>query len=262
MVEVHPTALVDPAAELGGDVVVGPFCIVEAGARIGDRCRLAARVVVHTNTTIGADCTIDVGAVLGGLAQDFKCNSTDTYLEVGHGNVIREFVTMHRSNHEGGTTRVGNESLFMANTHIGHDAVIGNHVNFANLVTIAGHVQVDDRAVIGGLVGVHQRARIGEYAMVGGMSGANMDVPPYCMAEGKPARIRGLNVIGLRRSGFDAATRDGLRAAVRMLFMEGRHRGRALDEVEQSLPTSEPLQRLLAFVRASREGRNGRQLER
>lgn len=262
MVEVHPTALVDPAAELGTDVVIGPFCIVEAGARLGDRCRLASQVVIRSHTTIGADCLIDTGAVLGGRAQDLKCTSEETFVEIGCRNQIREYVTIHRSNHEGGVTRVGDDNLFMANVHIGHDAQVGNRTNLANLATLAGHVQVDDGVVIGGMTPVHQRARIGTMAMVGGASGASYDVPPYCMAEGKPAKVRGLNVIGLRRAGFDSQTRQVLHTAVRKLFSEGRNRSLALEEVVATLPPIPELEQLIAFVRATREGRNGRQLER
>ncbi|NUP98339.1 MAG: acyl-ACP--UDP-N-acetylglucosamine O-acyltransferase [Armatimonadetes bacterium] len=261
MVAIHPTALVDDTAELGADVEVGPFCIIEAGARLGDGCKLASQVVIRSRTSIGARCTIDTGAVLGGRAQDLKCSTDETFLEIGEDNTIREYVTIHRSNHEGGTTRVGDGNLFMAFVHLGHDVVVGSRTYFANAATLGGHVQVDDRAVIGGMTAVHQRVRIGELAMVGGMTGVNTDVPPYSMVEGHPGKVRGINTIGLRRNGVSAEARLAIKTAIREIFCAGRHRGTALEEMEGRLPKLPEVETLLAFARAIRAGHNGRQLE-
>ncbi len=261
MPQIHPTALVDPTAELGVDVEVGPFAIVEAGARIGDRTRLAARAVICSNTTIGCDNQVGIGAVLGGAAQDVKLDSAATYLTVGDGNIIREYATFHRSNHDGGTTRVGSHSFFMAFVHIGHDCLVGDHIQMANAATLGGHCRIEDRAILGGLVAVHQRVAVGTMAMVSGLSGLNVDVPPYCMVQGSPARVVGLNAVGMKRNGIGPEARSGLRAAVRILFKSQRHRGDALQEVIDTVPPCPELEHFLGFVKATREGRNGRQLE-
>lgn len=262
MVQIHPTALVAPDAELGVDVELGPFAIVEAGARLGDRTRLAARAVVCSNTTIGSDNQIGIGAVLGGAAQDVKLDSPETWLEVGDRNIIREYVTLHRSNHEGGVTRIGSDNFFMAFVHVGHDCTVGNHIQMANTATLGGHCKIEDRAIIGGLTAVHQRVTVGTMAMVSGVSGLNVDVPPYCMVQGAPARVIGINVVGMKRNGLSAEARAAIHAAVRILYKSKRHRGDALAQVIDEVPSCPELEHFLSFVQATREGRNGRQLER
>lgn len=261
MASIHPTAIVDPAAELGADVEIGPFAIVEAGARLGDGVKLGPRVVIRTHTTLGAGTTVDVGAVLGGPAQDLKCTTDETFLEIGERNTIREYVTIHRSNHEGGTTRIGDDNLFMAFVHLGHDVVVGNRTMLANLATVAGHCQLDDRAVMGGNSVLHQRVRVGEMAMLGGMSGASEDIPPYSLATGIPCEVKGINVVGLRRNGVDHEARGALKTALQILYRSGKNRLQALDEVAEAVPQVPEVVRLLEFVRAIRDGHNGRQLE-
>ncbi len=262
MADIHPTAVVHPDVEFGEGVVIGPFSIIEAGVRLGARCRVGAHAVIHSRTSLGADCVVDTGACLGGDAQDFKCTSQDTYLEIGERNQIREFVTMHRSNHEGGKTIIGHDNLFMANVHVGHDAVIGNRTMFANLSAVGGHAQIDDGAVIGGMSAFHQRVRVGKMAMIGGMSGVTTDVPPFCLASGQVAKVRGVNIIGLRRNGIAPDARRALQTAVRELFLSHRHRGQALEELRASLPDLPEVLEFLEFAAAIRGGRNGRQLER
>ncbi|MCC7493466.1 MAG: acyl-ACP--UDP-N-acetylglucosamine O-acyltransferase [Fimbriimonadaceae bacterium] len=262
MSSIHPTAIVDPGAQLGLDVTIGAFSIIEPGAVIGDRCSVGAHAVICSRTTLGADCVVHHGAILGGPAQDLKCDSVDTRLEIGERNTFREYVTVHRSNHEGGVTVIGCDNYLMAQSHVGHDAIVGNHIQMANQVALGGHSVVDDRAVLGGLVGVHQRVRVGTMAMVGGMSGLVTDLPPYCVAQGMPAKIHGLNVIGLRRNSVGPEARRALQTAVRELFLAQRHRGRVLEELLTSLPDLPEVRTLLTFVQAIQAGRNGRQLER
>ena len=262
MVNIHPTALVDPAAELGEDVSIGPFCIIEAGVRIGDRCALGPHVFIHGNTTLGADNTVDYGAVLGGDAQHRAAGGKTTYLVIGCHNIIREGVTMHRASIEGEATRVGDHNMFMASTHLGHDVVVGNHTTLANLATIGGHVVIGDRATIGGLAAVHQRVVVGELSMIGGMSAATSDVPPYSLVSGVPAKVMGINVVGLRRNDFDSETRNAIKKALRLIFTSGRSRSTAIEEIERDAPVRSPqLQLLLDFVKATQGGHNGRQLE-
>ncbi|MBI5834366.1 MAG: acyl-ACP--UDP-N-acetylglucosamine O-acyltransferase [Armatimonadetes bacterium] len=262
MVIIHPTALVDPAAELGEDVTIGPFCIVEAGVRIGDRCSLGPHVFIRSNTTLGTDNTVDYGTVLGGDAQHRAAGGRTTFLQIGNHNVIREGVTMHRASIDGGFTLVGDDNLFMASTHLGHDVVVGNHTTLANLATIGGHVTIGDRATIGGMTAIHQRVSVGELAMVGGMSAVTSDVPPYSMCSGVPAKVLGINVVGLRRNDFDSDTRASIKRAIRLIFTSGRSRSLAIEEIERDMPERSPqLQALLDFVRATQTGHNGRQLE-
>ncbi len=262
MVNIHPTALVDPQAELGVDVTVGPFTIVEAGVRVGDRTTLGPHVLIRGGTTLGTDNVVDYGTVLGGDAQHRSAAGLTTYLEIGSHNTIRESVTMHRASIDGSATRVGDHNLFMATTHLGHDVVVGNYTTLANLATVGGHVVILDRATIGGMTAVHQRVTIGELAMVGGMSAVNQDVPPFSTAAGNTIKVLGINTIGLQRNGFDSALRSQLKKAMRMLFGAGRNRSLALTELEQAYPDPAPeLKRLLDFVRAMQAGHNGRQLE-
>lgn len=215
---IHPTAVVDPAAQLG-DVEVGPYAVIGPGAKLADGVVIGAHVVIEGDTTIGAGTRVHPFACLGGEPQDLKFAGEDARLEIGQGNVIREYVTMHRGNSAGGSvTRVGDHNLFMACSHVAHDCQVGSHCVLANNVALGGHVVVHDRAVLGGLAGVHQFARIGRCAMVAAGSMVSLDVPPFCLAQGDRARLYGLNVIGLRRAGFEAGTISALRKAYRELF--------------------------------------------
>jgi UDP-N-acetylglucosamine acyltransferase len=261
MVTIHPTALVDPQAELGVDVTVGPHAIVEAGAVIGDRCRLAAGVVVHGCVVLGADNFLDTGVALGGEAQHLRAGHPDTGVLVGQRNQLREYVTIHRATAEGGLTRVGDDNLFMVGCHLGHDTAVGSEVVIANATAVSGHCVIEDRANLSGLVGVHQFVTIGTMAMVGGLAGVNTDVPPYTIVEGSRAEVVGLNVIGLRRRALTAATRDGLKKAIRLLFHAGLSRPTAIETIEREIPGSPELEHLLNFMKAISAGRHGRQLE-
>lgn len=219
MVDIHPTAVVDPAARLGEDVVIGPYCVVGAGVTLGDGVNLRSHVVVDGLTEIGASTRIFPFAAIGLPPQDLKYHGEESRLIVGVNNLVREHVTMHCGTAGGGmTTRVGDNGLFMIGVHIAHDCVIGDHVIMANNATLAGHVTVGDHAVIGGLAAAHQFVRIGAHAMIGGLSGVEQDVIPYGMVTGERASLSGLNIVGMKRRGFDRETIHGLRAAYKGLF--------------------------------------------
>jgi UDP-N-acetylglucosamine acyltransferase len=223
VVQIHPTAVVDSRAELGCDVVIGPFCIVEAGAVIGEGCRLEARVIVKGRTTLGCDNEIGEGSVIGGKAQHLHVHDPGGTLAIGNHNRIRENVTIHRGWNNDATTSVGDHNMLMVGSHVGHDCHVGNHCILVNHVLLGGHVQVDDRAYVGGGSAVHQFCRIGRLAMIGGMAKVTQDVPPFVMVEGgMSSQVIGLNKIGLRRNGYTADQILQLKAAYRVIYREGR----------------------------------------
>lgn len=219
MSEIHPTAVIDEGAELD-DVYVGPLCHVGAGVKLGRGCRLESHVVITGSTTLGEGCRVFPFACLGHRPQDLKYRGEESDLIIGSNNQIREHVTMHPGTaHGGGTTRVGDNGLFMAGVHIAHDCQVGNGVIMANNATLAGHVELQDYAFLGGLSAVHQFVRIGSQAMIGGLAGVEADVIPYGMVLGNRAYLNGLNIIGMRRRGVERDEIQSLRNAYRALFM-------------------------------------------
>jgi UDP-N-acetylglucosamine acyltransferase len=257
----HPTAVIDPGAELGVDVTVGPYAVIEADTVIGDGCRLGPSAVVRAGTTLGPRCHVHAGAILGGEPQDLKFQGERSFLQIGADNQIREYATLHRASGEGAATVVGDSNLFMAYSHIGHNAVVGSHILIANSVAISGHCVIEDFVNIGGLAAVHQFVTIGTMAMVGGLSRIVRDVPPYLIVEGNPARPRGVNVRGLLRRDVPEPSRDSLRRAYHLLYRSEYNMSEAtrrILEVEQN-PSPE-LMRLINFVRSIDGGSRGRQI--
>jgi UDP-N-acetylglucosamine acyltransferase len=233
---IHRTAVVDQDAHLAPDVRVGPYCVIGPGVFIGEGCELGAHVVIECNTRLGANCRISSNVVLGGDPQDSSYRGEPTFCEIGEHNVLREFVTINRGCHGEKITRLGNHCLLMAGVHMAHDSQVGNNVTMANLATLAGHVQIGDRAVIGGLAAFHQFVRVGRLAMVGGTAGVMQDVPPFCMVQGSPpATVRGLNLVGLKRSGVSEQSISALKHAFRLLFRRNMLREHALEEVRASV---------------------------
>ncbi|MFO7629932.1 MAG: acyl-ACP--UDP-N-acetylglucosamine O-acyltransferase [Prochlorococcaceae cyanobacterium] len=199
---VHPTAVVDPRAKLAEGVEVGPFAVIGSEVEIGAGSRIGPHVVMDGRVRLGRDNRVFPGACIGLEPQDLKYNGDPTEVVIGDGNTIRECVTINRATAAGEQTRLGNGNLLMAYSHIGHNCALGDGIVIANSVAVAGHVVIGDRAVIGGVLGIHQFVHVGTLAMVGGMSRIDRDVPPFMMVEGHPGRVRGLNRIGLRRSGL------------------------------------------------------------
>ena len=234
MSEIHPSAIVAPEAELE-DVYVGPFCQIDAEVRIGRGCRLESHVVVTGRTTLGEGCRVFPFACLGHRPQDLKFRGEQSDLIIGSNNQIREHVTMHPGTaHGGGTTRIGDDGLFMAGVHVAHDCQIGNGVIMANNATLAGHVEMQDFAFLGGLSAVHQFVRIGCQAMIGGLAGVEADVIPYGMVLGNRACLNGLNIIGMKRRGVDRDEIQHMRNAYRALFTtDGTFADRLIEVAEQ-----------------------------
>lgn len=251
---IHPTAIIDPAAQLGEDVFIGPFCTVGASVKLGDRVRLISHVVVDGITTVGADTIVYPFAALGLRPQDLKFKGELSSLEIGKNNQIREYATMHPGTEGGGmVTRVGDNGLFMINTHVAHDCQVGNNVIFSNCATLGGHVHVGDFVLIGGMSAVHQFVRIGAYAIIGGMSGVEKDVIPFGLVKGERAHLSGLNLIGLERRGFNREDIRALRSAYRMLFAPEGTLGERLDEMATQYKDQPQVGRIVDFIRAAND---------
>ncbi len=261
MATIHPTAVVHPKAELAEDVEVGPYSIIGPNVVIDSGTVLGAHVIVEGHTFIGKNNLIYHGAVLGAPPQDRKFKDETTYLRIGDGNLIREYVTIHRASGEHEETRVGDDCFLMAYVHIGHNCQLGKGVVIANSVGISGHCVIGDGANIGGMSGIHQFTRIGRLAMVAGMARVVRDVPPFMIVEGHPAEVRGVNVVGLRRAGIPEAHRNVLRTACRLMFMADLNLTQAIERIRAELPTIPELEHLIEFMEQTRQGRNGRYLD-
>ena len=219
---IHPTAIVEPGAQLGAGVQIGPFAYVAAAARLGDGCVLAPHAVVLGYTTLGARCQVHSGAVIGDLPQDLSFKDEPSYVVVGDDCTFREGVTVHRGTKPGTTTRIGNRVFMMANSHAAHNCEVGDHVVMANGVLLAGYVVVGERAFIGGGTGVHQFCHIGRLAMVAACCMISKDLPPFCTSVSvHNSVVAGLNVVGLRRAGFTAEQRAQIKQAFNLIYRSG-----------------------------------------
>lgn len=255
MAKIHKTAIVSRKAELAKDVTVGPYAIIGDNVKIGKGVAIGASVVLDGWTTIGEGCEIFTGAVIGSASQDKKFKKgIKSFLKIGSNNKIREYVTMNPGTEEGSSTVVGNDNLIMAYSHVAHDCVIGNGVVIANVGTFAGHVTIEDRAVIGGLVAVHQFVRVGTLSIIGGCSKVNQDVPPYSMVDGNPAKLYGINAVGLRRAGLNEATRIEIKRAMRILCQTEISLPHAISEIKKNNIASKELNRVIDFLQTSQRG--------
>ena len=251
---IHPTAIVDPKAELGKDVSIGPYTIINEGVRIGDNVQIASNVLIDTGAIIGRNCKIHHGAVLGTPPQDLKFGGEKTFLEIGENTVIREYATINRGTRHRGTVTVGSNCFIMIYAHIAHDCIIGNNVILANSVNIAGHVEVEDYAIIGGVVPVHQFTRIGAHSIIGGGFRVPKDVPPYILAGGYPLRYMGLNIIGLKRRNFSADAILALKKACRILFQSQYNTTQAVEKIKSEIEPLPEIKHLLEFIEKSERG--------
>jgi len=258
---IHPSAIVDPGAELGSGVVVHPFTVIEAGVVIGDECEIGPHAVVRTGTRMGPGNRVSVGAVLGELPQDMKFGGETTYLEIGEGNTIREYATLHRATGEGKSTVIGSHCMLMAYSHIGHNAQIGSNVMLANCVQIAGHTVIEDFSVMGGFAGTHQFTRIGTMCMIGAFSAARIDVPHYMLVDGNPARPRKLNTVGLKRRGVSEESLAALKHAFRLLYRSDLNTSDAVARIEGEVQMTPEVVNLVEFLKLIPEGERGRQLD-
>jgi UDP-N-acetylglucosamine acyltransferase len=253
-VRLHPTALVDPGAQLGEDVDVGPFAIVGPDVTVGDGCRIAARATLERNVRLGRGVRVGIGSVVGGEPQDLKYGGEETWVEIDDGTVLREYSTVNRGTSASGVTRVGAGCFIMSYVHVAHDCRLGNGVIIANGSQLAGHVTIQDRAILSGLVAVHQFVTIGAMAFVGGASRVNQDIPPFVKAVGNPVELYGLNTIGLRRANYPPETVSALKRAYRLCFNSDLNLTQAQERARQELPPLPEVDLLLQFVSSTVRG--------
>ena len=257
---IHPTAVVDPAAQLHSTVSVGPFAVIGPHVQIGANTSVGAHCVIEGFTRIGEGNTIHSHAALGGAPQDKKYANEPTRLEIGHRNTIREFCTFNTGTvQDQGVTRIGDDNWIMAYVHIAHDCQLGNNTILANNATLAGHVQVDDWAIIGGLTGVHQFSKVGAHVMAGFSSHISQDVPPFMMVDGNPLTVRGLNLEGLRRRGFGPERLAVIKQAYRSIYRSGLTLQAALDSLHDLHSSCVPeaqvdVQLMIDFLTQSKRG--------
>ncbi len=249
---IDPRAVVSPQARLAADVTVGPFSVIGADVEIGPRTIVAPHVVINGPTRIGADNRIFQFASIGDAPQDKKYQGEPTRLEIGDRNIFRESCTVNRgTTHDKGITRIGNDNLFMAYSHVAHDCVVGNDVVFANCAALAGHVEIGDFVTLGGLTAVHQFVKVGAYAFSGGGTIVTQDVPPYVMVAGNPAEPHGVNAIGLKRRGFTEEQVRNVREAYRILYRSDLKLSDAVDKLRALGETQPEVRFFVEFIGTS-----------
>lgn len=253
-VQIHSTAIVDPKAEVGAATIVGPYCVIGPNVVIGENCWLQHHITLEGPLRAGAGNKFYAYCSIGQRTQDLKYAGEPTYLEIGDENTFREFVTVNRGTKSDGKTRIGSRGNFLAYSHIGHDCTVGNEVVFSNNGTLAGHVQVGDNAVMGGLTAVHQFCRIGRFAITGGCSKIVQDVPPFMIADGNPAEIRGVNLVGLERRNFSADRVKLIKEAFRLIYRSKYNTAQALEAVRKELSQTEEVREIVEFIEHSERG--------
>lgn len=252
---IHPTAVVDPKAELADGVEIGALAYVGPGVRLGTGTKLHHHASVEGNTSLGRDCEVYPFACIGGKTQDLKYKGGNPGVKIGDRNVFREFVSVHSATLDGDYTVIGSDNLLLAYTHVAHECILGNHIIMSNYAGLAGHVLVEDHAVIAAYGGVHQFCRIGKHAMVGGGARVVQDIPPFVICAGYPATVRAINKVGLERNGYNAEQMETVRQIFRIIYREGLNRTQALERL-QALPSAKTgeVAHMLEFIQKSERG--------
>lgn len=252
---IHPTAIVEPGAQLGPDVEIGAYAYVGGTAVIGDGGRLHHHATVEGNTVLGRSCEIFPYACIGARTQDLKHKGGNPGLRVGDRNVFREYVSVHCATNDGDFTRIGDGNNILAYGHVAHDCLLGNGIVMSNGAVLAGHVVVGDYAVLGGYAGVHQFCRIGEHAMLSACAKLVQDLPPFFTADGVPATVRAFNKEGLKRRGYTPEQLERVKQIYRILYRDGLNRTQALEKLAaHEVAASAEFTRVLAFARQSDRG--------
>ena len=252
---IHPTAIIDSQADIDSNVQIGPYSIIGANVHIGSGTVIGPHVVIQPHVEIGPDCHIFQYASIGAVPQALKFQGEETYVKIGRGTIIREFVTVNRGTGFGGEiTEVGEENFLMAYVHIAHDCKTGRNVILANNATLAGHIVIEDFVTVGGLVAIHQFVRIGNYAYIGGKSAVVKDIPPYIIAAGDRAKLHGLNSVGLKRHGFSQETLSSLKKAYRIIFRIGLTLNEAIERVKAEVEQVPEVNNLIQFIKSSERG--------
>lgn len=252
---IHPTAIIDPSAEIDSTVTIGPYAIVKSDVCIGGGTTIGPYTTIEKYTTIGENCQIFQYGSIGGAPQDLKFHGEKSYLKIGRGTIIREFVTLNRGTENGGgVTEVGEENYLMAYTHIAHDCKTGKQVILANNSTLAGHINIGNNVTVGGLVAIHQFVNIGDFAYIGGKSAVVKDIPPYVIAAGDRARLHGLNNVGLKRHKFPKSSLRQLKKAYRIVFRIGLTIKQASERVKAEVEQVPEVQNFMKFIIESNRG--------
>lgn len=258
MTKVHATAIVAPGAELAEGVEVGPYSIIGEHACIGGNTTIGPHVLIDGHCAIGEGCAIGMGAVIGTIPQDDKYHGEPSQVVIGDRTRIREYVTINRATGEEAVTSVGNDCLLMAYCHLAHNCKVGHGVSIANYGGMSGHTVIEDSAVIGGMVGSHQFVRVGRMAMVSGFSKISVDIPPFALADGKPAKVVALNVRGLRRMGLSVENRTQLAKAFKLLYRSDLNLSQALEQLAKQTDGCAEVEYLMEFLKKTRDGYAGR----
>lgn len=253
-VNIHSSAVVSESARLGENVTIGPYCVIGDEVEIGDGSIIGPHAVIEKWTSLGKECRVYQFASVGAPPQDLKFKGERSYTVIGDRTTIREGATIHRATGEGNETRIGSDCLLMAYIHVAHNCTLGNHVIMSNLASCAGHAIVEDRVVIGGMAGVHQFVKIGRNAMVGGMSKLVQDVVPYTIVDGHPAKVVGLNNVGISRAGIPLEARRLIKKAYKILYRSGLSLAEAIAVIEQEVDSCEEVEHFLRFLRNAERG--------
>ena len=254
MSDIHPTAIIDPKAELGQKVTIGPHAIIEADTIIGDNTKIGSNCLVAQYTELKSGVTLFHGAVVGTIPQDLKYAGEKTTLIIGENTTIREYAMLNRGTAESGTTVIGKNCFLMAYTHVAHDCFLGDGIIMANAVNLAGHIEIGDYAIIGGLVPVHQFVKIGAHSMIGGGFRVQQDICPFSLVGGYPLKVAGLNKIGLRRRGFNSAAIGRIEEVFKILFYSGLNRTQAVEKIKTDIESTPEVKIILEFIERSNRG--------
>ncbi len=252
--KIHSTAIISAKARLGNNVEVGPWTVIGADVKIADNVIIGQGCLIEGDTVIGSGCKIFTGAVIGSIPQDLKYKGEKTKVVIGENNVIREYCTINIGTVDKGTTEIGDNNLIMAYSHIAHDCLVGSHCVLANCATLAGHVTIEDRVVMGGLSAIHQFSRAGKLSIIGGCSKVVQDIPPFSTCDGHPAKVFGLNLVGLRRSQVSAKIITDLKQAFKFLFFSGLNTANSLEKVKKEVSSSPEILYLTEFLKSSKRG--------
>lgn len=253
--DIHETAIVHPSAKIGRNVVIGPYAVISENVEIGDNCIIGPQVSIEGWTIIGEGNRFYHGATIGCEPQDLKFKGEKSFLFIGDNNIFRENVTISRGTEGGGgETRIGNNNMFQAYSHVAHDCQLGSNIILGNNSGLAGHIVIEDRAIISGLTGVHQFCKIGKMAMVGFLTKVVKDIPPFVLVDGNPAKVSGINVVGLRRNGIESEVRDEIKKAYRILYRSNLTINQAIEQMEQELQGTPEVDHFIRFLRNAERG--------
>jgi UDP-N-acetylglucosamine acyltransferase len=250
----HKTAIISPKSKIDSNVDIGPFSIIEDNVSIKKNCKIHSHVVIKSGTSIGENCEIFSGSILGEIPQDLKYNGEDTKLEIGDNNIIREYTTIHKGTIDKVTTKIGNNCMLMAYSHVAHDSTIKNNVILSNSVQVGGHVYIDDFAIIGGATPIHQFCKIGKYSFVGGGYRVVQDVPPFIKAMGEPLKYLGINSIGLARNNFSSKEILKIKKAYKILYRSEYNIPQAVSILREEYSNNRGINEIIKFIDKSARG--------